>query len=76
MVSVCTSCDISGGENFVEGVDTLDECKSRCLRTPSCKAIDFGKGSRVGQCYLNNRNSDYGSHSRFDAWKKTTVCGN
>ena len=75
MVSLCTSCDIAGTESFIDYLD-LEQCKSKCLDDVTCLGIDFGKGRRDRQCYHNfAQNVKFGSHSYFDAWIKTNVCG-
>ena len=76
MLSLCTSCDISGRESSAGTGLTLETCKSKCLDDSTCLGIDFGKGSRAGQCYFNHeQNVRYGSHGGFDGWSKTTECG-
>ena len=77
MVPYCTSCDVLGDESSVS-VDTLDECKSRCLDDADCLAMEFGKEgeAREGECWLNQKNGDFENSNTLDAWIKTTMCGN
>ena len=76
MVPLCTKCDVSGDEDYIDTM-TLDECKSRCLGNPNCLAIDFGRGKEKEQyCYLNYDSTDFDGSSGYDAWKKSEVCGN
>jgi len=77
MCPLCTSCDISGSETMAGSGLSLDQCKSKCLDNASCRGIDFGKGGRAGQCYLNlGQNVNFGSHSDFDGYSKNSDCAN
>ena len=78
MVPYCTSCDVLAKAVETEPVDTLDECKSKCLKDPDCLAMEFGKKgeAREGECWLNRDNGLFVKSSSLDAWIKTTVCGN
>ena len=74
MQPLCFRCAIK--EEYIASM-TIDECKSRCLSNPNCVAIDFGRGSEKEQyCYLNYESTDFDNDDSFDAWEKTTVCGN
>ena len=81
MVSMCTDCDAWGNKKYIDK-STVDECKSRCLNEPTCVAIHFGKGSDHQGCYFSlevrifNGSIMFYENSGYDAWKKTTVCGN
>ena len=77
MCPLCTSCDITGSETMAGSSLSLDQCKSKCLDDASCRGIDFGKGWREGQCYLNHgQNTNFGSHESFDGYSKNSDCGN
>lgn len=77
MRKLCTSCDINGAETkyssqFGENMD-VEECKWACMARRDCLGIDFGKGNRKGQCYLNTaQNTAHTPHANFDAWAKLT----
>lgn len=77
MRNLCTSCDINGAETkyssqFGENMD-VEECKWACMTRSDCLGIDFGKGDRKGQCYLNTaQNTAHTPHANFDAWAKLT----
>jgi len=76
MCHLCTSCDISGSETTGGSGLSLDQCKSKCLDDASCRGIDFGKGGRAGECYLNHgENVNFGSHDSFDGYSKNSDCG-
>lgn len=78
MVPYCTSCDVLAMAVETEPVDTLDECKSKCLEDPDCLAMEFGKEgeAREDECWLNRDNGVFVKSDSVDAWIKTTVCGN
>jgi len=75
MAEYCVDCDIEGAE-VLRGSDyTLTQCQDECLEDPSCLGIDFGKGSRSGECFFNTDEvSSYSSASEFDAWRKANTC--
>ena len=77
MVPYCTSCDVLGTSR-TEPVDTLDECKSKCLKGLNCLAMEFGREgeAREGECWVNLKNGDFVNSCNLDAWIKTMVCGN
>ena len=75
MLPLCTSCDISGTETKAGEDITLVECTSRCLNDETCLGIEFGKGGRKGECYLNHdQNVKFRGHAHFDGWSKSTNC--
>ena len=52
--TLCRSCDIAGTQGEVgKGKISLSECKKLCEQEINCVGIDFGKGSRLQECYLN-----------------------
>ena len=50
---MCENCDIKGREKKAGSGYSLDDCKLACQIDPDCQGIDFGKGGRRGQCWLN-----------------------
>jgi hypothetical protein len=72
---LCTSCEVSGPENFI-GTMTLDECAKRCAEASTCTAFDFGKNGRDGRCFLNTATSVAKiSHAYYDAYVVNAIDG-
>ena len=52
--TLCRSCDIGGTQGEVgKGKISLSECKKLCEEEINCVGIDYGKGPRLQECYLN-----------------------
>ena len=52
--TLCRSCDIAGTQGEVgKGKISLSECKKLCEQEINCIGIDYGKGPRLQECYLN-----------------------
>ena len=75
MVAHCIDCALNGAQ-FLRGSSyTLADCQDECLQDPGCLGIDFGKDSSFGYCYFNVEQAiEFTIHSKYDAWKKTTIC--
>ena len=70
---LCTSCDYAGSEKKAATGVTLAKCMSLCAASKACTAIDFGKGSRSGECFINTGTvKKHASHGGFDAYVKKT----
>ena len=77
MLPLCTLCDISRTETKAGDDITLVECTSRCLNDDTCLGIEFGKGGRKGECYLNHdQNVKFRGSEHFDGCSKSTNCSN
>ena len=66
----CTSCDIDSNpsEDF-SGKMTLAECKQKCVEHGGCTAVDYGKGSKNQECYLNyGGRTTYKENENYDAY--------
>ena len=52
--TLCRACDIAGtqGER-AKGKMSLSDCKKSCEQEIGCVGIDYGKGLRLQECYLN-----------------------
>ena len=73
MVNHCYDCQYVGGE--IRKTDgTVEYCKRQCLADPSCVGIDAGNFNN--RCYFVN-STNVGNYSSFNyqAWKKSTKCG-
>merc|ERR1719486_1749179 len=70
---LCSSCDYVGSEKRVAKGVTLQKCMSLCAAMKTCTAIDFGKGSRKGECFVNTGAvKKHSAHGGFDAYVKKT----
>ena len=70
---LCSSCDYSGTEKKVATGVTLQKCMSMCAAMKACTAIDFGKGTRAGECFVNTGAvKKHSPHGGFDAYVKKT----
>ena len=48
---------------------TLEECKLACMNDTTCSSVDYGKNSRIRECYLNYGNEiKYRDHDDFDSY--------
>jgi len=75
MEEICEGCDLHGSEQYI-GDMTFEECEAKCIANEGgeCFGIDYGKGGRTSQCYLNYEDKDtWEDHGSFDAWKKVCV---
>ena len=74
MVNQCYNCEFSGGEKRKTN-GSIDDCKSQCLADPSCVGIDAGNSNNA--CYfVDSTNVETSATSNYQAWKKSTNCGN
>ena len=70
---LCSSCDYSGSEKKVATGVTLQKCMSMCAAMKACTAIDFGKGNRAGECFVNTGAvKKHSPNGGFDAYVKKT----
>ena len=73
---LCSSCDYSGSEKKVATGVTLQKCMSMCAAMKACTAIDFGKGNRAGECFVNTGAvKKHSPNGGFDAYVKKTKSG-
>lgn len=79
MAAVCEGCDYKGSSEKYVGTKTLFVCLSLCEEDASCKAVDYGRGSRVKECYLNyggkgseqpQSSAGFGEHGNFVSYVK------
>ena len=68
--TLCRSCGISGTLGGVtKGKISLSECKKLCEQEIDCVGIDYGKGSRLQECYLNlGIYERHVAHNDFDVY--------
>ena len=68
--TLCHSCDVTGTQSeSSKGKMSIGECKKLCEQEMDCMGIDYGKGSRLQECYLNLGVYDkHIKHNDFDAY--------
>ena len=75
---MCENCDIKGDEYRVKSnyPISLNDCQSLCMEDDRCLGIDYGKGKRRGECYINIGQSKTAKKAEtFDAWVWSSDCG-